>query len=172
MLALAMTSAAAVPWCIAAVVEARSRAQATYPAGACREVVVRAAAPAVPAAPAAAPEAPRAPAVERLDDDLFLVRTAALGALVAREDAVLGDRARFLRRGRQERGVRVLAARPGGLFHSLGLEPGDLVQRVDDVSLTPRSVLALAELSPRTRALRVELLRRGEPVTLRWVLVP
>jgi hypothetical protein len=174
LLALAMTSAAALPWCFAAVLEARMRTPMVS-SGTCREAVVTAAPVAtVPAVgvPVAVPREPPPPAVERLDDDLFLVRVPALTARLLGAPTILGDHARFQRRGRLERGVRVLAARPGGIFESLGLEAGDLVQRVDDVTLTPRSLAALADLAPRTRALRVDLLRRGVPVTLRWVLLP
>ena len=95
----------------------------------------------------------------------------ALGACVVRElwaepQRIL-DHARIIPNieGGQATGFKLFAIRAGSLLAKLGLQNGDIVQRVNGYELkNPTTALAASEALRDAKEITIELLRRGEPV--------
>ena len=68
-------------------------------------------------------------------------------------------------------GFRVFNIRPGSLFERMGLENGDVIQKVNGAELdTPSKGLALLEDVQTTSEIRIDLLRNNRPTTLNYTV--
>lgn len=70
------------------------------------------------------------------------------------------------RQGRYE-GVKLVGVRPGSLYRAIGIRSGDVIRAVNGKNIdAPSKAIALAEGLLKARVLRIELERRGSPITL------
>lgn len=69
--------------------------------------------------------------------------------------------------GGESEGFKVFSIRPGSLFSSLGLQNGDVLQKVNGYRLdSPERMLEIYQKLKSARSIEVELTRRGRPATL------
>jgi len=110
--------------------------------------------------------------VKKLDDRTYALPPGLVDQVVA-EPSSMARSARLVpsvSNGRID-GFKLYAIRPGSLFAALGLENGDKVYRVNDQSLeSAEAALTLYARVRNAKLLRIELLRRGQVVTLEWRL--
>jgi general secretion pathway protein C len=95
----------------------------------------------------------------------------ALLTRVAADPAILQSQYRVVpvSSGGRGEGLRVEAYKVDGLFVRLGLQPGDVLRRLNGVSLTDANVLlSLLFQLPREETFTLDLVRRGQPVTFNY----
>ncbi|HOX42686.1 MAG TPA: type II secretion system protein GspC [Myxococcota bacterium] len=120
-----------------------------------------------PAAPAAAEVRVRAEGADR-----WVVEREGLERLLASPGAALqGVRAVPALEGGALSGFKLFAIRPGSLVHQLGLQNGDVLERVDGIGLTDLEVVLQALQRLRgAREVELDVRRRGQPHKLRYRL--
>jgi general secretion pathway protein C len=98
---------------------------------------------------------------------------------VADVEAALGGRDALVRQARvapafqdgMPRGLEIFSIQPGSLFERLGLQPGDVLRRINGVTLdSPESVLDAYTRVRDARRIRVELERQGLPIQKLYTL--
>ncbi len=83
----------------------------------------------------------------------------------------LGMQARIIPRYREGRyeGFRLVGVRPNSFYQALGLLSGDIIHRINEQSINSTSkALELFEKFKKARAVRLEIERRGKPLTLTY----
>ena len=65
-------------------------------------------------------------------------------------------------------GMKVLAIKPGSIFSKLGLQRGDVLERINGLDLDIKSGMKLFGQLKDQKNLKIELVRRGEPQTLEY----
>ncbi|GIX49501.1 MAG: hypothetical protein KatS3mg131_3712 [Candidatus Tectimicrobiota bacterium] len=67
------------------------------------------------------------------------------------------------------RGFRLTRLQPGSLLQRLGLQPGDVIQKVNGLSLnSPEEALVAYQQLHNEGTVRLEILRRNRPFTLTY----
>ena len=111
-------------------------------------------------------------AIRALGGGRFALTRAAVENLLGRQGELMrATRILPVLRGGRTVGVEVLGVHPGDVLAALGIESGDVLERVNgfDVVSPDRCLEAYASLR-RTDRVVVELARRGRPLTLSYVI--
>jgi general secretion pathway protein C len=81
----------------------------------------------------------------------------------------LGMQARVIPnyRGGKYEGFKLVGVRPNSFYRAVGIRSGDIIRRINDQSInSPNKALRLFEQLKKARTVRVEIERRGKPITL------
>jgi len=65
-------------------------------------------------------------------------------------------------------GMKVLAIKPGSLFSKLGLQRGDILEKINGLELTIKSGMQLFGQLKDQKSIKIELVRRGQSKTLEY----
>lgn len=119
-----------------------------------------------PAAPPPAPSAPPGQGIREVGEHAYEISSAEVDAALDRP----GELARQARvvpafRDGTPQGFKLFAIQPGSLYERLGLQSGDVVRRINGMTLdTPETALRAFNLLRESRLIRIELERQGLPV--------
>lgn len=115
------------------------------------------------------PTDPRIATVQQLDRTTYLVPRTTVEAWTA-DPALVTSGGRgipVLGQGEQN-GFRLYAIRPGSAYAALGLEDGDVIRAINGTALS--SADQVLELVARSTQVTLDLVRRGEPMLLNYLI--
>jgi general secretion pathway protein C len=71
-------------------------------------------------------------------------------------------------KGGKASGMKVLAVKPGSIFSRLGLQRGDILEKINGVELTIEQSMALFSKLKSQKSFRIDLVRKGKNKTLEY----
>lgn len=130
--------------------------------------------PRVPSGPAPAAPAPAAPAkvARKVGPHTYRISRPAMNKILG-NTTLLARSARIVPsfKAGKAAGFKLFAIRPGSLYAQLGFKNGDVVHRINDVTIdTPDRALEAYTRLRKARKFQIHIARRGRPMTLKFII--